>query len=147
LISEIENECIAREPTLEKYLQLIERIENFFKDFTVEYIDRNKNAKVDELAKAAARNTPLPADVFLQIILGASIKIVESKPRVISIIQGEDWRAPIMVYLRYYYEPDTIIKQIRMQQRAQSYQIVDNDLYKISVSGPLLHRVSREEGQ
>jgi capsid portal protein len=65
LISQIENECIAREPTLEKYLQLIERKENFFKDFTVEYIDRNKNAKVDELAKAAARNTPLPADVFL----------------------------------------------------------------------------------
>jgi hypothetical protein len=34
-----------------------------------------------------------------------------------------------------------------MQQRAQSYQIVDNDLYKISVSGPLLRCVSKDEGQ
>jgi hypothetical protein len=52
-----------------------------------------------------------------------------------------------MTYLRHYYEPDTTIEQIRMQQRAQSYQIVDNDLYKISVSCPLLCCVSREEGQ
>jgi hypothetical protein len=29
--------------------------------------------------------------VFLQIISNASIKTVESKPRVINIIQGEDW--------------------------------------------------------
>jgi hypothetical protein len=34
-----------------------------------------------------------------------------------------------------------------MLQRAQSYQIVDNDLYKISVSLPLLRSVSKEEGQ
>jgi hypothetical protein len=64
---------------------------DFFKGFTVEYIDKNKNVKADELAKAAAHNTPLPADVFLQIISNASIKTVESEPRVINIIQGEDW--------------------------------------------------------
>jgi hypothetical protein len=51
-----------------------------------------------------------------------------------------------MAYLHHYYEPDRAIEQIRMQQRSQSYQIVDNDLYKISVSGPLLRCVSKEEG-
>jgi hypothetical protein len=51
-----------------------------------------------------------------------------------------------MTYLHYHYEPDNIVEQTRMQQRAQVYQIVDNDLYKISVSGPLLHCVSKEEG-
>jgi hypothetical protein len=34
-----------------------------------------------------------------------------------------------------------------MQQRAQAYHRVDNDLYKISVSSPLLHHVSKEERQ
>jgi hypothetical protein len=52
-----------------------------------------------------------------------------------------------MVYLRYYYEPDNIVEQVRMQERARSYQIVDNDLYKISISGPLLRCVSKDEGQ
>jgi hypothetical protein len=35
----IEKECIAREPTLERYLALIRRMENYFKRFTVEYIE------------------------------------------------------------------------------------------------------------
>jgi hypothetical protein len=62
----------------------------FFKGFTVEYMDRNKNTEADELAKAAARNTSLPADDFLQIISNASIKTIEPEPRVINIIQGKD---------------------------------------------------------
>jgi hypothetical protein len=39
-------------------------MENYFNGFTVEYIERNKNTKADELAKTAAWNTPLPANVF-----------------------------------------------------------------------------------
>jgi hypothetical protein len=64
----IEKECIAREPTLEKYLALVRRMEFFFKGFTIEYIDINKNSEADELTKAAAHNNPLPADVFSQTI-------------------------------------------------------------------------------
>jgi hypothetical protein len=77
--------------TLEKYLVLVRRMENYFKSFTVEHIDRNKNTEADELAKVAAHNTPLPADVFLQIISDASIKTIEPEPRIINIIKGEDW--------------------------------------------------------
>jgi hypothetical protein len=138
VLGEIEKECIAREPTLERYLALVRRIEKYFKGFTVEYIERAKNAESVELVKAVARNTPLAADVFLQVILDASIKIVEPEPRIINLILGEDWRTPIMAYLRHYYEPDNTVEHTRMQHRAKSYHIVDNKLYKTSVSGPLL---------
>jgi hypothetical protein len=43
---QIEKECIAREATLEKYLALIRRMENYFQGFTVEYIERNKILKL-----------------------------------------------------------------------------------------------------
>jgi hypothetical protein len=62
-----------------------------FKGFTIEYIDRSKNAEADELANAVAQNTPLQTDVFLQLISDTSIKTIEPEPRVINIIQGEDW--------------------------------------------------------
>jgi hypothetical protein len=62
--SHVEKECISREPTLEKYLALVRRMKNYFKGFTVEYIERNKNTEANELAKAIARNTSLPTDVF-----------------------------------------------------------------------------------
>jgi hypothetical protein len=47
----------------------------------------------------------------------------------------------------HYYELDGAIEQTRMQQRAQSYQIVDNDLYRISILDPFLRCVSKAEGQ
>jgi hypothetical protein len=54
IAAQIEKECIAIDATLEKYLALIRRMENYFKGFSVEHIKRNKNVKTDELAKVAA---------------------------------------------------------------------------------------------
>jgi ribonuclease HI len=44
---QIKKECIIKEPTLERYLAFIRRMENFFKGFTVEHIDRNKNSEAN----------------------------------------------------------------------------------------------------
>jgi hypothetical protein len=104
----------------------------------VEYIECNKNTETDDLAMAVTHNTPMHVDVFFQVLEDASVKIVLLEPRVIIIIEGEDWRAPIMAYLRHYYEPDNKNEQIRMQQQAKDFQVVGDELYKTSVSGPLL---------
>jgi hypothetical protein len=66
IAGQIEKECITREPTLKKYLALVRRMEIFFKGFTVEYIDRNKNTEADELAKVASHNTRLLAEIFFK---------------------------------------------------------------------------------
>jgi hypothetical protein len=89
VVSQIEKECITREPTLKRYVALVRRIESYFKGFMVKYIERNKNFEVDELMKAAARNTPPPIDLFFQVILDASMKAIEAKPRVINLIEGK----------------------------------------------------------
>jgi hypothetical protein len=96
--------CIVREPTLEKYLVLVCKTESYFKGLTVEHIEHNKNAEADDLVKVVARNTPMPADVFFQVTKDTSVKTVLPEHRL--IIEGEDWRAPIMAYLHHYYEPD-----------------------------------------
>jgi hypothetical protein len=147
IVAQIEKECIARDTTLEKYLALIRRMENYFRWFSVEHIDRNKNTEADELAKAVARKTALPPNVFFQTIEDSSVKTIEPGLRMVNIIQGEDWRAPIMTYLRHHYERDNNTKLLRMQQRPRAYQIVDNNLYKTSIIGPLLHCLRKAEGK
>jgi hypothetical protein len=122
-------------------------MESYFKGFIVEYIERNKNTKANDLAKAVAHNTLMPTDVFLQVLEDASVKTVLSESRVINIIKGEDWRTPIMAYLHHYYEPNSKIEKIRMQQWVRDYQIVGNKLYKTSISGPLLRCLNKVEGQ
>jgi hypothetical protein len=52
-----------------------------------------------------------------------------------------------MAYLRHYYQPDSVIEHTRIQQRARSYQIVDNDLYKTSISSPLLWCINKAKDQ
>jgi hypothetical protein len=75
--SQIEKECMARDATLERYLAIVRRMENYFKGFTVEYVERIKNTKADELAKAATRKAGLQLNVFFQTIEDPSIKAVE----------------------------------------------------------------------
>jgi hypothetical protein len=144
--SQIEKECMARDATLEKYLAAIRRMENYFKGFVVEYIERTKNTNADELDKAVAKKVVLSPDVFFQVSEDPSVKTVEPRPRMVNIIQGEDWRAPIMAYLHHHYEPDNSIELIRMQQRAKSYQVIEDELYKTSATGPLLRCLSKDEG-
>jgi hypothetical protein len=114
-VSQIEKECTTRDETVERYLAAIRRMENFFKGFAVKHIERAKNTEVDELAKATARKVVLPPDVFFQVIKVPSIKTVEPEPRMVNVMQGEDWQAPIMAYLCHHYEHDYNTELTRMQ--------------------------------
>jgi hypothetical protein len=84
--SQIERECIARDEMLERYLAAVQKMERFFKGFTVQHIERAKNTEVDELAKVVTRKATLPPDVFFQIIEDPSRKIVEPEPRMINVV-------------------------------------------------------------
>jgi ribonuclease HI len=87
--SQIEKECMARDATLERYLVVVRRIENYFKGFAVEYIERMKNTEIDKLAKAAIKKVVLPPNVFFQVIEDPSVKTVEPEPRMVNIIEED----------------------------------------------------------
>jgi ribonuclease HI len=60
IAGQIEKECKARDATLEKYLAIVRGMENYLRVFTVEYIERTKNTKVDKLATAVAKKQHYP---------------------------------------------------------------------------------------
>jgi hypothetical protein len=99
------------------------------------------------LAKVAAKKAVILPDVFFQVIEDLSVKTVEPKPRMVNIIQGEEWRASITAYLRNHYEPDSRAEMIRIQQRVKAYQIIEEELYKTSVTRPCLRCSSKDEGK
>jgi hypothetical protein len=86
---QIEKECIAREPTLERYLALVRRMESYFMGLTLEYIECNKNTEAIDLAKVATRNTLMLTDVFFQVLKDASVKTVLPEPRVTTSSKGK----------------------------------------------------------
>jgi hypothetical protein len=106
---------MARDEAPERYLVVVWRMENFFKGFIIKHIERAKNTEADELAKAAAWKVVLPPDVFFQVIEDPFVKAIESEPRMVNVVQGEDWRALTMAYLRHHYEPDSSTELTRLQ--------------------------------
>jgi ribonuclease HI len=90
IAGQIEKECIVKDSILEKYLAFIRRMVNYFRRFSVEHIDRSKNVKADELAKAATRKIALSPDIFFQTIEDLSAKTIEAEPMMVNMIQGDD---------------------------------------------------------
>jgi ribonuclease HI len=50
----------ANDPKLEKYLDIVQRMEASFEEFSVKNIPRGDNEQADLLAKSAAQRLPLP---------------------------------------------------------------------------------------
>jgi hypothetical protein len=96
------------------------------------------------LAKAAARNHPMPLDVFFEIIKEPYIK--EATPKIVNIVETCDWRAEIMAYLRGHYEPQDELEGKRLKQRARGYAVVDGELYKSGITEPRLRCITSEKG-
>jgi hypothetical protein len=63
---------------------------NYFREFSIEHKDKNKNVEADELVKAAARNFALLPNVVFQTIEDSSVKTIKLEPRMLNMIQGED---------------------------------------------------------
>jgi ribonuclease HI len=68
IMGQTEKKCMARDATLERYKATVRRMDNYFKGFTIEFVERTKNTEANELAEATDRKTVLQLDVFFQTI-------------------------------------------------------------------------------
>jgi ribonuclease HI len=140
----IEKESEARNPVLMKYLEKAREMERHFKGYSVQHIPRDDNNEADKLAKAATRNQELSPDVFFEVIREPSI--MESRPKIVNVVETPDWRAEIMAYLRGHYEPQDELQEKRIKQRARGYAVVNGELYKSGVTKPWLRCITSEKG-
>jgi hypothetical protein len=96
----------ARDPKLEKYLDIVRRMEASFDGFSVKNIPREENEQADLLAKSAAQGLPLPLKVFFETLKAPSIELMERAVLTISPIHIEDWRTEIVSFLQGTYPSD-----------------------------------------
>ena len=89
----------AKEPHLEKYLKQVRSMEKYFKGFDIKFVKRNHSSEADEQAKIASKGHPLPPDVFYTV-QNEPLIVDSTEVKMVSIIEGEDWRAPIIAYLK-----------------------------------------------
>jgi ribonuclease HI len=66
----------ARDLKLEKYLDIVQRLEASFEGFSVKNIPRGENEHANLLAKSAAQGLPLPSKVFFETIKAPSVELM-----------------------------------------------------------------------
>jgi ribonuclease HI len=84
----------ARDPKLEKYLDIVRMMEASFECFSVKNIPRGENEHADLLAKSAAQGLPLPSET----IKAPSVELMERAVPTISPVHSEDWRTEIVSF-------------------------------------------------
>jgi ribonuclease HI len=136
----------ARDPKLEKYLDVVRRLEASFEGFSVKHIPIGENEHADLLAKSAAQGLPLPLEVFFETIKAPSVELMERAVLTISLVHSEDWRTEIVSFLQGNYLSNDEVYNKRMEARTRPYVIIEGELYKHGVCSPLLKCLSRAEG-
>jgi ribonuclease HI len=142
----VDKSCRARDPKLEKYMDIVRRLEASFEGFSVKNIPRGENEHADLLAKSAAQGLPLPSEVFFETIRAPSVELLERAVLNISLVHSEDWRTEIMSFLQGNCLSDDEAYNKRMEARTRPYVIIEGELYKHGVCSPLLKCLSRTEG-
>jgi ribonuclease HI len=142
----IDKSCKARDPKLEKYLDIVRRLEASFEGFSVKNIPKGENEHADLLAKSAAQGLPLPSEVFFETIKAPSVELLKRAVLTISPVHSEDWRTKIISFLQDNCLSDDEAYNKRMEARTRPYVIIEGELYKYGVCSPLLKCLSRTEG-
>jgi hypothetical protein len=78
-----------------QYLSTVRSLENQFKRFTLQHIERDKNEEADMLAKAAAKGDLLPSDVSFHTIGTPAVR----NPEGLQITQDPNGRRIVHYFL------------------------------------------------
>jgi hypothetical protein len=122
-------------------------MEKFFLSITVKSFPRHYNKEANAIAKATALVEPLPPDVFYETTTVRYAANEAAPPKFVNVIHSEDWRAPIVVAIKGYYEAGDGVVDKRVAIRARNYHIIDGNLYRKGVCAPLLKCISVTEGK
>jgi hypothetical protein len=107
----------ARDLKLEKYLNIVWRMEASFKGFSIKNIPREDNEQANLLAKSATQGLPLPPEVFFEILKAPSVDLIERVVLIISPTHNEHWRTEIIPFLQGNYPSDDEVYIKWMQAR------------------------------
>jgi hypothetical protein len=107
-------------------------------------VPREQNSRADLLSKLASTKKPgINRTVIQETIPKPSTEV----PAVLMVIEEEDWRAPIIQYLRNEMLPPERDEVNRLKKAAVHYILVGDKLYKRGFSTPVLLCVSELESQ
>jgi ribonuclease HI len=109
VISQINKEWDCSNDSLGKYCTAVQKLEYKFEGLEFHHVERDRNEAADALSKLGSSQNQVPPGVFVQEVLCPSISMNrEEECNALSQPESDsdDWREPIIKYIKNEEEPD-----------------------------------------
>jgi ribonuclease HI len=138
VISQINKEWDCLTDSMGKYCAAVQKLEDKFEGLEFHRVERDRNAAVDALSKLGSSRAQAPARIFVQEISQPSI-LSDQVEECNTLSQPEsdpnDWREPIIRYIKNEEEPDDKAVEERIARQSAHYTIIGGLLYRRGAAG------------
>jgi ribonuclease HI len=150
VISQINKEWDCSNDSMGKYCTAVRKLEDKFEGLEFHHVERDRNTAADALSKLGSSRTQVPPGVFVQEVLHPSISLdrveecnILSQPE----SDSNDWREPIIRYIKNEEEPDDKNAAERIARQSAHYTLIRETLYRRGVSGVLMKCILSATGK
>jgi ribonuclease HI len=140
VISQINKEWDCSNDSMGKYCSAVRKLEDKFEGLEFHHVERDRNTEADALSKLGSSRTQVPPRVFVQEVLHPSIPLdrveecnILSQPE----SDPDDWREPIIKYIKNEEEPDDKNAAERIAKQSAHYTLIGgNTIQKGRIRSP-----------
>jgi hypothetical protein len=131
-----------------KYCTAVRKLEDKFEGLEFHHVERDRNAAADTLSKLGSSRTQVPPRVFVQEVLHPSISLDRVEEcNILSQPEPDDWREPIIRYIKNEEEPDDKNAVERIARQSSHYTLIGETLYRRGASGVLMKCILSASGK
>jgi len=161
IINQVMKESSCHDLKMEAYCKVVRRLEDKFDGLELNHVPRKYSEDADELAKIASGRTTVPPNIFARDVTKPSVEFkdpAELGPSTASADEAEameideaptsqDWRVQYLHWMIRGVLPSNRAQARRLDRRAKSFILINNELYKRSPSGVLQRCIPIPEGK
>jgi ribonuclease HI len=150
VISQINKEWDCSNESMGKYCTAVQKLEDKFEGLEFHHVERDRNTPADALSKLGSSRTQVPPGVFVQEVLRPSISLdrveecnILSQPE----SDSDDWREPIIRYIKNEEEPDDKNAAERIARQSTHYTLIGETLYRRGATGVIMKCIFSATGK
>ena len=138
------------------YRRAVDQLGGSFAGYSVEWLDRRKNEEADALSRVGSSHQPPPPGVFLNILdrpsvlppkeIDLGVPLAPESTLVAVAEPANERTAPYIAYLEHKVLPKDEEEARMIQRHCKSFVMIDNELYKRSITGVFQRCILPTEG-
>jgi ribonuclease HI len=150
VISQINKEWDCSTDSMGKYSMVVRKLEDKFEGLEFHHVERDRNAAADALLKLRSSQAQVPPRVFVHEVPRPSIPSDQAEEcNTLSQPESDpdDWRGPIIRYIRNEEEPDDKAAEESITRQSVHYTLIGGTLYRRGATGVLMKCISSVTGK